>query len=313
MWMRCLQPCAGRMAEPRAGGLGRGGPGGMEGRGGPGGPQRPLAPDSLASCVAAILWTSDPAQKLALAKQTAKAWHQGRLALGRQIDAPALPDRPPPPEQPQLLAPRDMPRRRLGGLKGRVAHIHAIAHIEFSAIDMAFDLVGRFLFAGMPKSFYSDFIKVGVEEAKHFSLLQKRLKALGSHYGALPAHDGLWQVVGQTRNDLMARLAIVPMVLEARGLDVTPSMIARFERLGDFETARVLSLIHEEEKRHVRIGVHWFGHLCRQAGKVPESTFHDIVRTYFRGGLKPPFNDRARAQAGLSPGFYQPLSSAFAP
>lgn len=266
--------------------------------------------DTLADCVAAILATPEPAEKVALAKSTAKAWHQHRLSLGRYSEAPRLPDRPARPERPELLAPRDMPRRRLGGKKGRVAHIHAIAHIEFSAIDMAFDLVGRFLFKGMPKSFYSDFIRVGVEEAKHFSLLEKRLNAYGSHYGALPAHDGMWQVVQATGGDLLARLAIVPLVLEARGLDVTPSMIRRFEGLEDAETARVLSIIFEDEKQHVRIGARWFGHLCRQAGKIPETTFHDIVRTYFRGGLKPPFNDKARSQAGLSPGFYRPLSSA---
>ena len=267
-------------------------------------------PASLADHLTLILTTADPAAKVELAKQTAKLWFNRGLSLGLQSQSHQLPKRPVRPALPELRPPRDMPRRRISGAKGRIAHIHAIAHIEFSAIDMAFDLAARFLFKDVPKSFFSDFIQVGVEEAKHFSLLDRRLRQLGSCYGALPAHDGLWQTVEKTGEDVLARLAIVPLVLEARGLDVSPSMIEKFAASGDTDTARILRIIFEDEKRHVAIGMRWFLHCCRQAGKAPQPTFHDIVRTYFRGGLKPPFNDKARSQAGLVPGFYKPLTAA---
>ncbi len=245
--------------------------------------------------------------KVELAKQTAKSWFNQGMSLGLQSQAHQLPTRPARPDKPVLRPPREMPRRRIGGAKGRIAHIHALAHIEFNAIDMAFDLVARFLFTDVPRSFFSDFIQIGVEEAKHFSLLNRRLKQLGSEYGALPAHDGLWQTVEQTGHDLLARLAIVPLVLEARGLDVTPSMIEKFKNAGDPETARILHIIYTDEKRHVATGMRWFLYHCQLSGKTPQPTFHDIVRTYFRGGLKPPFNDKARSQAGLTPGFYKPM------
>ncbi|MGI9387878.1 MAG: ferritin-like domain-containing protein, partial [Methyloligellaceae bacterium] len=158
-------------------------------------------------------------------------------------------------------------------------------------------------------SYFDDWVRVGVEEAKHFELLCRRLDALGSTYGDLPAHDGLWQTSHATGDNLLARLAIVPLVLEARGLDVGPAMIAKVEGHGDAASARVLKIIYDDEKRHVAFGLKWFTHLCVRENKVPMTTFHQLVRTYFRSPLKPPFNDKARSEAGLAPGFYKPLAS----
>ena len=270
------------------------------------------APDtggSLALAAHAIVSTADLADKTRLARATAKAWLGGRLSLGAISTAPPMPDRPGRPPRPELLAPSRMPRRRAGGPKGRIALLHALAHIELNAVDMMWDIVGRFIGADVPRAFFDDFVQVGLEEAKHFDLLARRLVELGAAYGDLPAHDGLWQASAATAGDLMARVAIVPLVLEARGLDVTPSMIERLQAAGDPESAAVIAIIYRDEKRHVAFGMKWFRHLCLRSGLAPEPTFHALVRRYFRGTIKPPFNDRARAEAGLAPGFYKPLSA----
>lgn len=202
-----------------------------------------------------------------------------------------------------------MPRRSTGGKRGRIALLHSLAHIELNAIDMTWDLIGRFFDAPVPRSFFDNWVRVGVEEAKHFALLERRLRELGANYGALPAHDGLWQTAQDTGTDLLARVAIVPLVLEARGLDVTPSMIEKMTRNGDERSSRILSVIYNDEKQHVAFGCKWFRYLCEQEGREPESTFHILVRTHFRGRIKPPFNEQARTQAGLTPGFYKPLAA----
>ncbi len=191
----------------------------------------------------------------------------------------------------------------MGSDASRVAMIHALAHIEFAAIDLAFDLLGRFG-AHFPSAFVDDWMRVGAEEAMHFALLDRRLRALGSHYGALPAHDGLWQAAEETAHDPLARLAVVPMVLEARGLDITPATIARFENIGDRASVRILTRILADEERHVAAGVHWFRHGCESAGLDDVSTWHSLLARHFRGSLKPPFNDSARARAGLTRDFY---------
>jgi uncharacterized ferritin-like protein (DUF455 family) len=152
-------------------------------------------------------------------------------------------------------------------------------------------------------------VQVGLEEAKHFRLLADRLEALDSFYGDLPAHDGLWQSSQATGHDLLARLAVVPLVLEARGLDVTPATIDKMRAAGDEPSARILEIIYRDEKRHVAFGARWFRHLCEREGRPLEATFHALVRTNFRGSLKPPFNDKARSEAGLTPGFYRPLAA----
>ncbi len=200
-----------------------------------------------------------------------------------------------------------MPRRRnFGALHGRIALLHALAHIELNAIDLAWDIVARF--SGLPRAFYGDWAEVAAEEAEHFALLAARLKALGGAYGDLPAHDGLWESAAATAGDLLARLAVVPLVLEARGLDVTPEMIRRLERAGDPDSAQILHRIYADEIDHVAAGARWFDRLCRERGLDPEATFHDRVRRYFKGHIKPPFNREARDRAGLPAAYYEALA-----
>jgi uncharacterized ferritin-like protein (DUF455 family) len=264
-------------------------------------------PDTLAAAAREIVLAGDPVRKVALAKAAARAWFRRQLGLGRLSSATPMPDRPGRPERPVLLMPRQMSKRSAAGLEGRVALLHAIAHIELNAVDMTWDLVGRFFDERLPRRFFDDWVQVGVEEAKHFELCCERLLDLGSRYGALPAHDGLWQAAQATGDSLIARVAIVPLVLEARGLDVQPAMLAGLRKHGDEASAKVLEVIYRDEKRHVAFGAKWFRHLCEREGLPPEPTFHALVRHYFRGSIRPPFNDAARAEAGLAPGFYKPL------
>lgn len=220
-----------------------------------------------------------------------------------------MPDRPARPAAPELCPPSRMPRRGKGGSeRGRIALLHALAHIEFVAIDLAFDMVGRFG-GGFPRDFVDAWIGVGADEAMHFALLDRRLRSLGSHYGAMPAHDGLWDAADATAHDALARLAVVPMVLEARGLDVTPTMIERLAVAGDAASARILRRIFSDEIRHVRAGTIWFEFACRRDGFVPDSHWRALVARYFRGMLKPPFNDSARESAGLTLNYYASLAS----
>lgn len=266
------------------------------------------AGDTLRSLASDIVATDDLDRKVALAYATARAWFGRRLARGSGTTGPALPARPGRPPRPLLLAPRDMPRRTRGVGAGRVALVHSLAHIELNAVDLTWDLVARFVDERVPRSFFDDWVQVGLEEAKHFSMLSRRLGELGAAYGDLPAHDGLWQAAEATGHDLAARLAVIPLVLEARGLDVTPSMAKTLRTNGDEETAAILDVIYRDEKRHVAFGSKWFRFLCDRAGRSPEPAFHALVRAHFRGALKPPFNDRARSEAGLTPGFYKPLA-----
>lgn len=256
--------------------------------------------DVAAACLS-VLSAPDPYAKVRAARAAARDWRRGRLDHGFAI---AMPERPARPDRPELLPPNRMPKRgRMGSDASRVAMIHALAHIEFVAIDLAFDLLGRFG-AAFPTGFVDDWMKVGADEAMHFVLLDRRLRSLGSHYGALPAHDGLWEAALETARDPLARLAVVPMVLEARGLDVTPATIDRFQRLGDQVTARILGRIVADEERHVAAGTRWFRFACDKARLDAAATWRDLVARHFRGALKPPFNDSARARAGLTRDFY---------
>jgi len=243
------------------------------------------------------------------ARRAARDWRLGRLDWRFDV---AMPDRPARPPLPELLPPNRMPRRGKGGTEaGRIALIHAIAHIEFVAIDLAFDLVGRFG-AHFPRAFADDWMQVGAEEAMHFALLDRRLHQLGSFYGAHPAHDGLWEAAEETAQDPLARLAIVPMVLEARGLDITPQTIARFDAAKDLITSRILGRILGDEVRHVAAGVRWFNQACAIRGDSPANAWRALVATHFRGTLKPPFNDSARAAAGLTMEFYGEVAESHA-
>lgn len=260
----------------------------------------------VGAAAVAVLATADPHAKLMAARAAARDWRLGRLAHG--FDAP-LPDRPARPERPELLPPNRMPKRGKGGSeRARIAMLHALAHIEFVAIDLAFDLIARFG-GQFPPEFVDDWIRVGAEEAMHFALLDRRLRRYGSHYGALPAHDGLWEAAEETAHDAMARLAIVPMVLEARALDITPGTIERFEQAGDMVSGRMLGRIMRDEIRHVAAGTKWFSMAAKREGLRPEDHYKNMVNAHFRGALKPPFNDSARRQAGLTRDFYAALAS----
>lgn len=252
-----------------------------------------------------VLRAADPKAKIRAARAAARAWRRG--ALDHKFDA-AMPDMPARPARPELRAPSHMPKRGRGGSeRGRIAMLHALAHIEYSAIDLAFDLAGRFG-ASFPRAFVDDWFAVGADEAMHFALLDRRLKSLGSGYGALPAHDGLWEAAAATAGDPLARLAVVPMVLEARGLDVTPAAVARFEAGGDARSAAILGRIYRDEIRHVAAGSKWFLWGCESREFAPVATWKRLVGTHFRGVLKPPFNDSARDQAGLSRDYYAALA-----
>jgi uncharacterized ferritin-like protein (DUF455 family) len=261
--------------------------------------------ETIAAAIRSVLETADPAAKVRRARQVARDWRLGRLDHRFDI---AMPDRPARSPEPELLPPNRMPRRGKGGSeRGRIALIHALAHIEFVAIDLAFDIAGRF--GGQhPRSFVDDWMSVGADEAMHFALLDRRLRSLGTHYGGMPAHDGLWEAAEETAHDALARLAIVPMVLEARGLDVTPATIERFAAAGDGATASILHRILNDEVRHVAYGSAWFKFGCESLGIAPESHWQFLVRRHFRGMLKPPFNDSAREAAGLPRGYYAGLA-----
>ena len=262
--------------------------------------------NDLTACAVAVLTDADPAGKAERARRMAGDWAQGRIAgLGRA----SPPSRPARPAQPQLKRPGDMPKRKINrGIAGRFALLHALAHIELNAIDLACDIVARFPQEGLPDAFYDDWLRVAEEEAKHFLLLEERLGELGGAYGDLPAHDGLWQAAEDTAGDLLARLAVVPLVLEARGLDVTPAMIAKLKAVDDHRSAGVLEIIYRDEVGHVAIGKRWFDHLCQRDGVDPRQTWQDLVRRHFKGQLKPPFNEDARQQANLPPDFYTALT-----
>ena len=180
--------------------------------------------------------------------------------------------------------------------------------MERGAGDVGWDLIARFAGENPPRRFFDDWVAVADEEATHHGLLAERLAALGAAYGDLPAHDGLWEAAAGTAGDLLARLAVVPLVLEARGLDVTPAMVGRLQRAGDAASATVLRRIYNDEIAHVAAGRRWFDWACARGGLSPVETYQDRVRRYFKGALKPPFNENARSQAGLPAAFYAPLA-----
>jgi len=257
---------------------------------------------SVARAIRAVLLTADPAAKVGIARKVARDWRLGRLA---HVFDESMPDGPARPDRPELLPPNRMPKRGRGGSeRGRVAMLHALAHIEYAAIDLAFDMAGRFG-ARFPRDFIDDWLSVGADEAMHFALLDRRLRALGSGYGALPAHDGLWEAATETSHDALARLAVVPMVLEARGLDVTEDMVRRFRDSGDEPSARILQRIYSDEIRHVGAGTKWFRRICQDDDSNPVDMWKMLVNRHFRGTLKPPFNDSARATAGLTQDYYR--------
>lgn len=262
---------------------------------------------TIAQAARAVLLAAEPREKIRCARTVARAWRAGRLE--HRFDV-SMPDRPARPARPELLPANRMPKRgRAGSERARIAMLHALAHIEYGAIDLAFDLAGRFG-AAFPRSFVDDWFGVGADEAMHFALLDRRLKTLGSFYGALAAHDGLWEAAEETAHDVLARLAVVPMVLEARGLDVTPATVARFEAAGDHRSAAILNRIYRDEIRHVAAGTSWFKITAESRGLAAIPHWRWLIERHFRGSLKPPFNDSARDEAGLSREFYSGVAPA---
>jgi uncharacterized ferritin-like protein (DUF455 family) len=209
-------------------------------------------------------------------------------------EPPGLPGRP---ARPELVEPRALRHRGMQTEEGRAVLLHAIAHIEFNAINLALDAVWRF--AGMPQAFYADWLRVAFEEAHHFGLLEARLIEFGHAYGDYPAHDGLWDMCARTRDDVLARMALVPRTLEARGLDASPPIRARLMQAGDVKSAAILDVILRDEIGHVRIGNRWFRHLCDERGLEPHETYARLAEQYRAPRLRGPFNFDARREAGF--------------
>jgi uncharacterized ferritin-like protein (DUF455 family) len=269
---------------------------------------------SLAQMAVDVLTTSDGREKTALSRKYAAMWFAAKddgedISIGTATP-PLQPSRP---EKPDLLSPRDVPRRRPGSLKGQIALLHAVAHIELNAVDLHWDIIARFTNVKMPRGFYDDWVRAADEESNHFNLVSDCLESLGSFYGDLPAHAGMWRAAEDTADDFMGRLAVVPMVLEARGLDVTPGMIEIFKKAGLDNVVQALEIIYSEEVGHVAYGSKWFHFLCGRHDLDPKEVFHQLVKKYFHGPLKPPFNEEKRAEAGLPPDFYWPLADELPP
>jgi len=224
-------------------------------------------------------------------------WRAGRVDLATEV--PRVPiDQPGRPEKPGLIPPQQVPRRRADTLPGRAALVHALAHIEFNAINLALDAAHRF--AGMPPAYYADWLAVADEEAQHFEMLNAHLATLGFAYGDFPAHSGLWDMALKTAHDPLVRMALVPRVLEARGLDATPLIVDKLKAAKDTRMVEILAIIERDEIGHVAIGSRWFGWLCAARGVQPEATFRQLLVDYDAPPLKPPFNLAARRQAGFS-------------
>ncbi|CAH2926136.1 MAG: FIG00005326: uncharacterized protein [uncultured Paraburkholderia sp.] len=258
------------------------------------------APCCARTAALAALREIDPVTKAAAARALYAAVLDGSatcladVTLDEPPEPPGLPGRP---VRPELVEPRRLGRRSMQSLQGRAVLLHALAHIEFNAINLALDAVWRF--AGMPAAFYADWLKVAAEEAYHFSLLSARLAEYGHAYGNFPAHDGLWDMCERTRGDVLARMALVPRTLEARGLDALPPIRARLQQAGDRQSAAILDVILRDEIGHVLIGNRWFRHLCEEGGLDPHATYTRLADQYHAPKLRGPFNFEARRDAGF--------------
>jgi uncharacterized ferritin-like protein (DUF455 family) len=256
-------------------------------------------PDSLFHAAARCLAADTPEAKLALTRAAFLDFSRGGLPPIPVDDPPApiaMPGRPP---RPRLVPVKALPQRGLGSAEGRAAFLHAIAHIEFNAIDLAWDAVYRF--RDLPLGYYADWVRVADDEARHFGWLQARLLEMGYAYGDFDAHNGLWDMAMRTADSLSARMALVPRVLEARGLDVTPGMIARLRACGDEDSVAILQRILDEEVAHVAAGSRWFRHACEREGCNPRQRFEDLLREHALGALRGPFNREARLASGFEP------------
>jgi uncharacterized ferritin-like protein (DUF455 family) len=255
-------------------------------------------PQELRAYALQCLLEIDPAAKALAVAAMAQAWADGALTLDPAADpqpSGAIPGRP---ARPELVPPRLVGRRSMATLEGRAMLVHALSHIEFNAVNLALDALWRF--PGMPPGYYTDWLRVAREEAYHFSMLSAHLGTLGYAYGDFTAHDSLWEMVERTREDITARMALVPRTLEARGLDAIPPLRAKIAQAGDMEAAAILDIILRDEIGHVEIGNRWYRHLCELRGLEPRATYDELAARYRAPVLKGPFNFEARRQAGFT-------------
>lgn len=253
--------------------------------------------DNLFEGALHCLLLNEPVLKVKCAKSLNRSWQQGNMELRPlpQIKSIVIPGRP---EKPELVDPKQVPRRNFNSQQGRLALAHAIAHIEFNAINLALDAVYRF--QQMPAQYYSDWCRVAAEEAEHFMMLAEYLEQNGIFYGQQNAHNGLWEMAVKTASDVMIRMALVPRVLEARGLDVTPTMIKKLYAVGDTRLMEILQKIFDEEIGHVKIGSYWFNTLCKKRNIEPQETFLGLIKQYMDGAKFGPFETDARVKAGFT-------------
>jgi len=255
-------------------------------------------PPELRACALHALLALDPVQKTALVAALADARRAGDWVVDAAASLAASPGIPGRPAKPELVSPRLVGRRSMATIEGRAMLVHALAHIEFNAINLALDALWRF--PGMPDDYYLDWLKVASEEALHFSMLCAHLETLGHRYGDFPGHDSLWEMVEKTKDDLLARMALVPRTLEARGLDAIPPLRAKLAQAGDAAAAAILDVLLRDEVGHVEIGNRWYLELCGQRGLEPVSTYDALTVQYKAPVLKGPFNLDARREAGFT-------------
>jgi uncharacterized ferritin-like protein (DUF455 family) len=253
---------------------------------------------SLFQAAQDVLMLADPQSKLAAVVSLQRFWldsqysHEPFACCANTILEPGHPQRP------ELVHPREVPRRKLQSMEGRAALVHAVCHIEFNAINLALDAVQRF--QHMPKRYYTDWIRVAADEARHFDMLESRLREMGFQYGDFVAHNGLWEMALKTRHSVAERMALVPRVLEARGLDVTPGLIQRLKNIEDNKTANILEIILKEEVEHVRIGTHWFRYACEKSGVDAEAYFISLLQKYAVNSKGTLLHRAARRKAGFT-------------
>jgi len=252
----------------------------------------------------AVLLTADPVGKANASITLYQSWsaltepERDRVLAGESVSSVRVMRAPGRPQLPELVEAHQLPRRGLGSVAGRTALVHSLAHIEFNAINLALDAVYRF--RGMPTSYVTDWLKVASDEGQHFLLLNDRLAELDSHYGAMSAHDGLWDMARRTDHDVLVRMALVPRILEARGLDVAPPMIAKLQQLKDEATAAILQRIYTDEITHVEVGNRWFRYVCEQRSLDGTAVFRDLLKGENSAYLRSPYNREARLQAGFN-------------
>lgn len=246
-----------------------------------------------------VLMLVDPVGKCMAMHALFEQWNDQKKRftwLGSETSIQKIPD-PGRPLKPELVSPKVLAKRSLHTQEGRCVLMHAIAHIEFNAINLALDAVYRF--RDQPESFYGDWLKVADDEARHFMMVLSYLEDNQLQYGEHVAHNGLWEMVVKTDHDILHRMALVPRVLEARGLDVSPAMIKKLEQAGDSDAAEILTVIYNDEISHVETGSRWFKYYCKSRQLEPQETFFQLIDQYLYGSIRGPFNEAARLKAGF--------------